>query len=84
MNIDAQLIDSALRERKLNTDRIDDFFRPLAQEQLEKQIARGFTVWRSRRRFLWKRPVTTATLCASFFISKCTMTVTKGTNYDKN
>ena len=39
MNIDAQLIDSALRERKLNTDRIDDFFRPLAQEQLEKQIA---------------------------------------------
>ncbi len=52
MNIDAQLIDSALRGWKLNIDRIDDFFRPLSQERLEKQIARGLTVWRSRRRFL--------------------------------
>ena len=49
MNIDAQLIDSALRGWKLNIDRIDDFFRPLSQEQLEKQIAPG----RNRLIYLW-------------------------------
>ena len=49
MNIDARLIDSALRGWKLNIDRIDDFFRPLSQEQLEKQIAPG----RNRLIYLW-------------------------------
>ncbi len=49
MNIDARLIDSALRGWKLNIDRIDEFFHPLSEEQLQKEIAPG----RNRLIYLW-------------------------------
>jgi len=44
VNIDARLIDSALRGWKLNIDRIDEFFDPLSEEQLQKEIAPGRNV----------------------------------------
>jgi len=49
VNIDARLIDSALRGWKLNIDRIDEFFHPLSEEQLQKEIAPG----RNRLIYLW-------------------------------
>jgi len=49
VNVDARLIDSALRGWKLNIDRIDEFFHPLSEEQLQKEIAPG----RNRLIYLW-------------------------------
>ena len=41
MAADSQLIDSALRAWKFNADRIDTFFSPLSDEQLQQEIAPG-------------------------------------------
>jgi hypothetical protein len=41
MTAEGQLIDAALRAWKFNADRIDAFFQPLSEEQLDQEIAPG-------------------------------------------
>ena len=49
MNAEQQLIDSGLRAWQFNADRIESFFVPLSEEQLQQEIAPG----RNRLLYLW-------------------------------
>jgi hypothetical protein len=49
MNAERQLIDSGLRAWKFNADRIESFFHPLSEDELQQEIAPG----RNRLLYLW-------------------------------
>jgi hypothetical protein len=49
MTAEQRLVDSGLRAWKLNADRMESFFHPLSEEQLEQEVAPG----RNRLRYLW-------------------------------
>jgi hypothetical protein len=49
MDAERRLIDSGVRAWKLNADRIESFFTPLSEEQLQQEIAPG----RNRLVYLW-------------------------------
>jgi len=49
MTAEQQLVDAALRTWKSNADRVEKFFQPLSEEQLQQEIAPG----RNRLIYLW-------------------------------